>query len=107
MPGLKTLDASNFTLELQRAGVALILFVDQWCPPWENLDAVLSDIASQYQEIILVGQVDVDQSPEIAVNQGIFDLPTLIFYQASQEVERLFGSHSRNTLVERLSHILQ
>lgn len=87
-------------------GVTLVDFYGPWCPPCKLLEPALERLATEYEGRAVIARVDVDQHAESATDNAVEDIPTLIFFDHGEEVERLFGAQKIETLALRLDRIL-
>lgn len=88
-------------------GVTLVDFYGQWCPPCKLLEPVLERLAGDFAGRAVIARIDVDQHSEAATDNAVEDIPTLIFFEHGEEVERLFGAQKIETLARRLDKMLE
>ena len=82
----------NFDTEvLQSAMPVVVDFWADWCGPCRMLAPVMEDLAGQYDGKALVGKVNVDEEPELAVRYGVMSIPTVIFFKDGKEIARKVG----------------
>lgn len=72
-------------------GVFAIKFGADWCAPCKVVDKILEKMSSEFPTVT-IKHVNVDDSPEIAKQYKIRNLPTVIFTVDGQEVERVLGA---------------
>jgi thioredoxin 1 len=65
----------------------------EWCGPCRVVDANLDQITD-----IDIIRYDVDESEELAAEKKIRNIPVLIFYDGDNEVDRLVGAVSLETI---------
>ena len=71
-----------------------IVFVDfwaTWCGPCKMLSPVIDGLADRYEGKVLVGKVNTDEQPELAIRFGIMSIPTVIFLKDGKEIDRKVG----------------
>ena len=106
MPGqVRELDNASFAKGIA-SGVVLVEFYGTWCPPCKLLEPVLEELAAKYAGQAAVGKINIDDNSETAVEQSIADIPTLVFFQNGEEIRRLYGAKSLETLSETLDRLL-
>ncbi len=102
-----TVTQENFKSEvLDSAKPVLIDFWAQWCAPCRAVAPTLEALAVKYQGKITVGKVNVDDHPDLAVQFGVLNIPTLIFVKGGKEVDRVVGVQPKSQLeakIERLT----
>ena len=64
-----------------------------WCGPCRALDKTLAQIT----EVDIV-KYDVDDDEDLAIQKNIRSIPVLIFYDGDNEVDRLVGAVSLDTI---------
>ncbi len=70
----------------------LVDFWATWCGPCQMLGPVIEQLAEEYEgKDVLVGKVDVDESPELAARYGVMSVPTVILFQNGEEKDRKVG----------------
>lgn len=65
----------------------------QWCLPCKALDRTLEQLTG-----IDVIKYDVDENEDLAIKKNIRNVPVLIFYNGDNEVDRLIGAVSLETI---------
>lgn len=64
-----------------------------WCGPCRALDRTLAQITE-----VDVIKYDVDDDEDLAMQKNIRNVPVLIFYDGNNEVDRLVGAVSLDTI---------
>lgn len=99
---------TNENFEGYRNG-ELPLVVDMWAPwcgPCRMLGPVISELAEDYDGKIVVGKCDVDENEDVAMEFGIRNIPTVLFFKGGQLVDRFVGAASKSTLDEKFRALL-
>lgn len=97
---------SNFDEELKKATTPVLVdFFAEWCGPCKMLAPTLSEIATEYQDKLLVAKLDVDHNPAIAQKFGVMSIPTLIFFKNNQPVKQLVGYQDKASLIKVINEI--
>ena len=52
-----------------------------WCGPCRMLAPIVSELASEYDGKIVVGKCDVEENEDIAMEFGVRNIPTLLFFK--------------------------
>jgi thioredoxin 2 len=81
----------------------LVDFYADWCAPCKIMAPVLDDIARDRAGSLLVGKLDTDRSPAMAVHYSIRGIPTLILFRNGREASRQTGALSRQRLDDWLA----
>ena len=87
-------------------GVAMVDFWATWCGPCRVLGPTVDDIAQEYDGRVTVIKCNVDDCEDLAVEYGIRNIPTLIFFKDGQPVDRLVGAVPKSEIEGILDSIL-
>lgn len=101
-----TITTENF--ESYKNG-SLPLVVDlwaTWCGPCRMLAPIVSELASVYDGKIVVGKCDVEENEDIAMEFGVRNIPTLLFFKDGKLVDKFVGSAKKPALVEKFQALL-
>ena len=75
-----------------------IVFVDfwaTWCGPCKMLSPVIDGLADRYEGKVLVGKVNTDEQPELAVRFGVMSIPTLLVFRDGKLVNQAVGARPK------------
>lgn len=92
------LNSSNFDSETS-SGVALIDFFAEWCGPCHQMSPVIEELASEYDGVVKVCKVDVDESQDLAVKFRIMSIPALFVLKDGKVVNQFVGVTAKSDLV--------
>ena len=77
-----------------------------WCGPCRMVGPVISELAEQYDGKIVVGKCDVEDNEELAVEFGIRNIPTILFFKNGQVLDKLVGAQSKAKIDEKFQALL-
>jgi thioredoxin 1 len=98
----------NFQAEiLDYEGWVLVVFGAQWCGPCHMVAPILKDLVSEFEGTFKIGQMDIDQNPQVTSKHGIQSTPTFLFFYNGQILDHVVGAVSKETLVTKLTTLLQ
>ena len=63
------------------------------------MSEVLRDTEKEYEDVIEVFKVDIDENQETAIRYDVTSMPTLVFFKDGEEVERKIGYIEKEELV--------
>jgi thioredoxin 1 len=81
----------------------LVDFWAEWCGPCRMVGPIVEEISNEYQGKAGVGKVDVDSNPNISMQFGIRNIPTLLIFKGGKVVDKIVGAVPKNVLVEKLN----
>ena len=71
-----------------------------WCGPCKMVGPIVEEIASEYQEKLKVGKLDVDNNQTSAAQQNVMSIPTLLIFKDGEVVAQQVGAVSKTQLIE-------
>ena len=71
-----------------------------WCGPCKMVGPIVEEIASEYQEKLKVGKLDVDNNQASAAEQNVMSIPTLLIFKDGEVVAQQVGALSKTQLIE-------
>ena len=99
---------TNENFETLRNG-QLPLVVDfwaTWCGPCRMVGPVIAELAKEYDGQIVVGKCDVEENEDLAVEFGIRNIPTILFFKGGEVVDKVVGAQSKAKLDEKFKALL-
>lgn len=98
---------SNFEAEVLKADVPVLVdFWATWCGPCRMLGPTVEQIAQEYDGRVTVVKCNVDECEDLAVQYGIRNIPTLLFFKGGQAVDKLVGNVPKGEITAKLDAIL-
>lgn len=91
----------NMNAEAFRAALAqsekpiLVDFWAPWCTYCRRIAPAYDKIAQQYADSLMVGKVNIDEEPELAQQEQIEVIPTLVLYRGGQAVASIVAPESK------------
>jgi thioredoxin 1 len=81
----------------------LVDFTAAWCPPCRQLTPVLHALAAEQADVLRIVEVDIDESPDLALRYQVLSAPTMILHVEGRPVVALVGARGRARLLEDLA----
>ena len=79
----------------------LLDFYADWCGPCMMVSPIIDSIAEERTDIV-VGKVNVDDSPELAAAFSVFSIPTLVVLKDGKTHKQVTGARSKEAILEFL-----
>jgi len=94
----------NFDHEVLNSMVPVLVdFSAGWCGPCKMLEPVVEEMAAEWGGSVKVVRLDVDHSPNIAMNYQIMGVPTLMLFRGGQALERVTGYLPKPRIMDKFS----
>jgi thioredoxin 1 len=98
-----TFTDENFTEAALRAPLPVIVdFWAEWCGPCRMLTPIIDEIAKEMSGAVIVGKLNVDESPGTAARYGVSSIPTLLFIKGGEVVEQHTGLLGKKMLSDKI-----
>lgn len=102
-----TFTDSNFDSEIAATDKPVIVdFWAAWCGPCRAIAPVIEELATEYEGKAIVGKLDVDENPNIAVKFGVRSIPTVLFIKNGEVKDTIIGALPKAAFAERLQKLL-
>lgn len=93
-----SVNKSNFDSVKNSEKPVLLDFYADWCGPCRMVSPIVDEIAEERDDI-LVGKINVDDSPELAMQFGIVSIPTLIVLNKGEVVSQMVGARPKSEII--------
>ncbi|MBR1689069.1 MAG: thioredoxin [Prevotella sp.] len=96
----------NFESLKNGAQPLVVDFWATWCGPCRIVAPIIAELAAEYDGKIVVGKCDVEENEDLAVEFGIRNIPTILFFKGGQVVDKVVGAVSKAKLDEKFQALL-
>lgn len=97
---------ANFTeAALESDKVVLVDFWAEWCGPCRMITPIVEELSSEKEDIALVGKLNVDENPQVAMKYGIRSIPTILILKNGEIAEKQVGVTTKKVLSDKIDKV--
>ena len=95
-------DANFEEVVLKSDKLVIVDFWAEWCGPCRMVAPIIEELASEYDGKAIIGKVDVDENPDVAMKFNIRSIPTILILKDGEVVDKQVGATTKQKLTEKL-----
>lgn len=80
----------------------LLDFYADWCGPCKMLGPIVEEISEEYKDTYLIGKVNVDEQPGLALKYQVMNIPMLVTMNLGMFAGRSVGAVSKQEVLAML-----
>ncbi len=98
---------ANFEEEVLQSDVPVMVDLwAEWCGPCRLVGPIIDEIGEELAGKVKAVKLDVDSNPKIAVDYGIRNIPTVLFFKNGEVVDKQVGAVPKSVFMEKLKPLL-
>lgn len=101
----RNINAKEYEELILRDKAVLVDFSAPWCGYCRRIDPVLDKLADSREDVLIV-RVNIDEEPELARQERIEVIPTLVLYKEGYDLGSIVAPESRARIEEFLTEVL-
>jgi thioredoxin len=93
---VKNLNKELFQQELNKENsLVLVEYWAPWCVYCKRIGPAYKKIAEEFGDKLVVAQINIDEVPEIADQEGIDVIPSLVLYKNGEAIDSIVAPESK------------
>lgn len=84
----------------------MVDFWATWCGPCRMVAPIVEQLAKEYEGKAVVAKCNVEEAEQAAIDYGIRNIPTFLFFKGGEVVDKLVGSVTKESIEEKLSKLI-
>ena len=102
-----TVTDDTFEQEVLKSDVPVVVdFWAEWCGPCRMVAPIVDELATEYEGRVLIAKCDVEENDDIAMEFGVRNIPTILFFKGGQLVDKFVGAASKGKIEEKFKALL-
>ena len=79
----------NFEQEVLKSDKPVLVdFYADWCGPCKTMAPVIEELANEYEDVIKIGKLNVDDNQNYTSKYKVMTIPNLIFFKDGEQIGR-------------------
>ena len=84
----------------------IVDFWAEWCGPCRMIGPVIEEMHNEYEGKALIGKVNVDHNMGVSAQFGVRSIPTILFINNGEVVDKSVGAVPKSVLAEKLEALM-
>lgn len=97
---MENLTEKNFKEFIKKENTIIDFWAD-WCGPCKMLGPVFEELSKEIKHVHFA-KVNVDEQADLTAENGVRGMPTLVLFKNGEEVDRIVGFSSKESLKRKI-----
>ena len=98
--------SENFE-KLKNGSMPLVIdFWATWCGPCRMVAPIIEEMSKAHDGRVVIGKCDVEENEDLAMEFGIRNIPTILFFKNGAIVDKLVGAVGKAKIEEKIQALL-
>lgn len=80
----------------------LVDFYADWCVPCKMMAPIISQVADENRDDIIVGKINIDENPDAALEYRVLSIPALLFIKDGEVLGRIEGAVAKSVVDQKI-----
>ena len=90
-----------------KTGAPLVVdFWAEWCGPCRMLSPIIEELSNYFQGKVTIGKLNVDEYSSSAGSYEIRSIPTVLFFNRGELVEKFTGVAAKGVFEEKINELI-
>ena len=95
-------DANFESLVKNSDKLVLVDFWAEWCGPCRMVGPIVEELSKEYEGKAVIGKINVDNNPNVSMEFGVRNIPTILFFKNGKVVDKQVGAVPKAQLAAKL-----
>ena len=77
-----------------------------WCGPCRMVAPIIEEMSKAYDGRVVIGKCDVEENEDLAMEFGIRNIPTILFFKNGAIVDKIVGAVGKAKIEEKIQAML-
>jgi len=99
---------ANFDTEALKSDKPVVVdFWAEWCGPCRMIGPIIEELAQTFDGKAIVGKLNVDENPQVAMKYGVRSIPTVLFIKNGEVADKVIGAVQKGVFVDKLNALVK